>query len=449
MAYLVRVALACLLAVCGVAHAYGIVPKVASFEATGGGIPSTFATTANGACATHLSAYVLWATSQSSSTNFAGSNGQASNPSGGACVAFITTTSRANGGVIFSGWTTFGNVVGGGQVCPEDSEASGQQCVCNSGFKPESGSCAAINCQAVKDQAAAQSFQWSGNSSSFCHKGCTLTAAVRGYMSSTNKSSAEGSSMFSDSSSCQGAQNGAGDGTDTGVTDQAARCGAGKCPGTVNGQSVCVPCSTTVKPTTTAASAPPGVTAELPGAPAGSTSKEVGVTSKDGTVTTTTTYRDAGGNITGETKEDKPELTFCAENPESPLCVKSSIDAQCGVGTCTGDAIQCAIAREQAKRACEFFAPTGATVDLGSEQTGAPRDSLHPGSPGNKETISFSGAIDQTDRLAGSCPADLAFSLNGRPMVLALSGLCSPLQMLGGLVVAFSMLAAVFIVFRN
>lgn len=341
------------------------------------------------------------------------------------------------------------------QACPPDSTGT-TTCVCSSGFQPApagAAACQATNCQAVVTEAQGGSFSWQGSSSSFCYKGCTVTAAVRGYSVVTGTSSASGQHVSTDSSSCMGAAAGAGDGTDAGVNGAAMACETGKCPGTINGTSVCVACQTTVQPSETTASAPAGQTPQIPGAPEGTVSKTEGTTCSGGKCTTTTTYKDAEGNVTGETKEEKPELSFCAENPESPLCVQGSFGGACGAFTCKGDGVQCAIAQDQHKRNCTLFDQATALSDIGVASTTAglkPAD--HPGAAGNITSVTLSGAsFDQTDIIGGSsCPGDVQIATPfGSTFALELSRLCTPAAWFGNILLAFTALACVGIALKH
>jgi hypothetical protein len=80
------------------------------------------------------------------------------------------------------------------------------------------------------------------------------------------------------------------------------------------------------------------------------------------TTTKTTETKDASGNTTGtETTTEKKEQaqpTFCEQNPKSAVCVgtegdKSAWSGTCSAGfTCTGDAVDCAIARASWEETC-------------------------------------------------------------------------------------------------
>lgn len=91
---------------------------------------------------------------------------------------------------------------------------------------------------------------------------------------------------------------------------------------------------------------------------------------KDGkcttTTTTTTTTKGADGQQIGEatteTKaEVKPESDFCKANPQHAQCAGTNTGGKfagnCAAGfTCSGDAVQCAIARVQHEQACQATA---------------------------------------------------------------------------------------------
>jgi len=341
-------------------------------------------------------------------------------------------------------------------ACPTDATLIGGVCVCNSGFKAEGGVCVPLNCQAVREGLRGQELSWTGNTATFCYGGCNMTASFRGYLAGTNKSSTNGDYVTTDSSSCQGAaagNNSNGNDPGAGPSPGPAPCPPPNCPGTVNGAAVCVPCTgTTSNGPATGASAPAGSTPPpIPGAPNGATGSKESTTCENGKCTTTTDYTKPDGSTAGTKKEEQSEQDYCRKNPTAPACkdkTESSIGGTCAAVSCKGDAIQCAIAREQARRACEFFEPTGATVDAGlAAGEGGVRPSGHPGA--TQSPIAFATLIDQADRLPGACPADFSVDIAGNALLVPMSGLCSPLQTLGLVVVGVSMLAAVFIVFRG
>lgn len=148
-----------------------------------------------------------------------------------------------------------------------------------------------------------------------------------------------------------------------------------------------------------------------------------GTSCKDGKCTTT--------NPDGSTDE-KPEQEFCKENPDAPQCKKSNWGGSCGSFTCDGDAIQCAIAREQHQRNCKLFDEKTshpayqAAVDGTDEQSA---DKLKA----KAEQIT----VDKTFNQAGfgwgtSCPLDPEIPLGfvDRSFTIPFSRICGPLEAL-------------------
>jgi hypothetical protein len=148
------------------------------------------------------------------------------------------------------------------------------------------------------------------------------------------------------------------------------------------------------------------------------------------------------------TTDTKDKTTFCAENPDLSICKTSTFAGSCSSTSCSGDAIQCAIAQTAARSECEFLHPTGADVDTGTAAlSGGDRPTGHPGN--SPDIHGFSGLIDQSDPLSGGCPADLSLTLLCNPLSVPISKICEPAAILGNLMVGFSLLAAAFIVFKQ
>lgn len=143
------------------------------------------------------------------------------------------------------------------------------------------------------------------------------------------------------------------------VKDQPIKCAAGMCTGTVNGVEICVKCvetdnSTAGKTTTTNAD---GSTSNV------STTTSVTCDNNSCTTTnniTTTTTPAGGGTPTTQNKADsstESKDSYCSKNPTVAVCKesKSSFAGSCDSSfACDGDAVQCAIAKEQYKRNCEI-----------------------------------------------------------------------------------------------
>lgn len=173
----------------------------------------------------------------------------------------------------------------------------------------------------------------------------------------------------------------------------------------------------------------------------------------DGTRTTNTTTvtsdaRDGtGGKPDGNPDDSKYDI--CKLHPELTICMNSTIGGACAEVTCTGDAIQCAIAREQAKRNCEDAAASDAIKNsaqygLGSAAMAGndPAGSSLP-SASNGTTVSIQSSLDSSGWAgAGSCFPDKTITFNGHSFVLPWSQACSVLVVLRyALMVAASLIA--------
>lgn len=202
------------------------------------------------------------------------------------------------------------------------------------------------------------------------------------------------------------------------------------------------------------------------------------------TQTKTTTKQDGTTTTTTTTTENVNRQGYCARNPESAICRRqddpsggdkgpatrpgggsgggsgdgdgegeeespSQFGGTCAASfTCEGDAIQCAIAKEQHIRNCKLFEDKSEESDLynaNKGKTGNQTGEL----PGN-EVISITGRIDTSDALGGGgCFGDLNVTVWNTSVSLPLSNLCQYLAMLGNILVAVSMLMAARIVTRG
>jgi hypothetical protein len=187
------------------------------------------------------------------------------------------------------------------------------------------------------------------------------------------------------------------------------------------------------------------------------TTNTTGADGSKGTTTTTNTKTcDAAGNCEESTttesegaavEEDGPS-TFCEENPDSPMCKQSSWAGTCAASfTCDGDAVQCAMAREQHIRNCQILedAPSSHPAVIAANAGSQPND--HPNKTG--ETINVGSGFDQTDIVGGSCPSDQTFQVaSGYPLVtIPFSDLCGPAAILGNILVGITALCCLGIVF--
>lgn len=327
--------------------------------------------------------------------------------------------------------------------CPTNStDTAGQSppCVCNLGFQADGSACKATSpeaCKTVADQLSGGSLTYAGKGSTSCVSGCTVYSAVRGYLSSTNTTTAEG--PFASQGLCAGA---AATGTDAGT---AARAPApvGKCWGQVNGADVLVDCSNTAVPDK-------GTTTTNPDGSTSATKTSTDCTDALCTTTKTTTTTNAAGTVTGTTTATTTESpkSFCQENPSLPICGTSKFAGTCAAVACEGDAIQCAIAAEQARRGCELFDTATTLSNIGTTAAdGVAQPAGHPGNSAATVALNLSGMIDQTPLFGGngSCPSDVTVGA----YTLRFSAMCPSLVILGAALKAFALLVAAFIVFRK
>jgi len=121
----------------------------------------------------------------------------------------------------------------------------------------------------------------------------------------------------------------------------------------------------------------------------------------------------------------------------------------CNAVACEGDAIQCAIARDQYRRSCELMEKESAESQLYTSNKS--KEGNQTGNlPGN-ETINLAGRIDTSDALgAGSAGvSDLSVTVLGQSITLPFSMLNPYLAALGNVLLAVSFLIALRIVARG
>lgn len=229
--------------------------------------------------------------------------------------------------------------------------------------------------------------------------------------------------------------------------------------GHVNGVQVCLPYDSTRGSDGTSKTNNPD----------GSSSETTSTTECKGnkcTTTTTTTNRDSNGNSTGtSTKTDTTtKEVYCQKNPAAGACKGNGTtgggsgkgdgqegdDSEWG-GSCTagwecdGDAIQCAIAQEQHKRACEVFDDKNPDVKLYGDEKG--KTGIQRGEGGDVGEFDLSNRISVDPIIgSGSCLSDLQIQFMGKPLRIPLSNLCPYLEMLGNILAAVGMIMAIRIV---
>ena len=143
--------------------------------------------------------------------------------------------------------------------------------------------------------------------------------------------------------------------------------------------------------------------------------------------------------------------TFCQDNPTSPMCAtKAYTAATCGAApSCSGDAIECAIAQSAFETKCALQGSStseAALYDSSKVLTGSQTGSL----PGNETVNITSGSFSQSNVLGGSGGvADLVVSVQGRSLTLPFSNLNQYLAYLGNILMAVAFLLALRIVSRG
>jgi hypothetical protein len=154
------------------------------------------------------------------------------------------------------------------------------------------------------------------------------------------------------------------------------------------------------------------------------------------------------GTGTGE-GEQQDQNSFCEDNPDAVICKNSNFGGSCSAFTCDGDAIQCAIAKEQHQRNCSLFDTETAESTLGKQAAqGGDHPQGHPWNTAESTSLDFASHIDTSDALAGSCPAGRSITVQGHEFTVITGAMCDSLAMAGNLIVAFGALLSVFIVFK-
>lgn len=176
------------------------------------------------------------------------------------------------------------------------------------------------------------------------------------------------------------------------------------------------------------------------------------ITKSSSTINNTTNNTVSSSSTT--TTVDKAD--YCSKNKAAGVCKdeqgeeegKGKFGGSCSGGfTCEGDALQCAIAKEQHKRSCELHvneSPESKLYEASKGKTGKVTDDL----PGN-ETIALTDRIDTSSALgAGYCPLrDINVDMFGYSKVLPLSDHCEKIGYVKIFFVSFCLLLGLWIVF--
>lgn len=324
-----------------------------------------------------------------------------------------------------------------------------------------SGSCVAA-CLAAGTYGPNRGVMYSGTGSLpdvLCDGGCAFEKSTGVGLGSSTWGAWQGASVGRACTTGEGTATGAQAGT---------QCPVGQCLGSLNGTTVCLPCSANpankvVEKTVTSSTA---ATANGSGTSTGSTtttSTTTSTTQNNSTSTSTTTTvetKDGSGAVTGTTTTttvaDRPVDSFCKQNPSASICKTGNVAGSCTAGfSCDGDAVACAIAKDQFTRNCAFFDATTTEKTLYQNILAGtdPLASTLP-NPASPTSVSMSSPISQAPMISSSAVTDQTIALGTGPH--SLGSVTIPWSQfdwyfvfLGNLAVAFTLVAAAFIVFKQ
>lgn len=361
--------------------------------------------------------------------------------------------------------------------CVDGATNISGSCICNVGFAPDSsGKCVPSTCPSsgtLIPGTENSTFALSSLSSSnvACVSGCMVTGSMS--VSYTDSSGVKHSQLAGPIRSTGQACNPEGQGGTLPSLGAAqpgqppasapATCPIGQCPGTVNGVAVCAACGTVSSGNvTTGGGTNSGGTITTTDCTGGTCVTKVGTVGPDGSITWTT-YTNGSGNSASDTpaggngssgngsgdSQNQDQQSFCAENPDSIICKSSSWGGTCGSFTCSGDSVQCAIAKDQHDRNCQLFDNQTDISNKGVAAVAAGASGVS--SVGVSDvSLDFASKLDQQDRLPGACPGDRVVPVyKGTSITIPFSKVCELAGSLSKALIAFSMLAAAFIVFRQ
>ena len=168
--------------------------------------------------------------------------------------------------------------------------------------------------------------------------------------------------------------------------------------------------------------------------------------SKCTTTTEETTTGSGGASSTKTTTTEEPKQDYCQKNPTALECKEepeSKWGGSCVGGfSCDGDAVQCAMAREQYSRNCALIDDKSSpVVQLATTATGAAMPTGHPGLTPIEFNVN-SSSINQANPYGTACPDDIHFSVAGHQLNIPLSDICPYLRALGYTLVAVSLWVA-------
>jgi hypothetical protein len=329
------------------------------------------------------------------------------------------------------------------------------QCAAGQVRNPTTGTCQE-SCKSGFVSGVTGSKYFGSDGSTDCLSNCTYSIAVDMCIKLTNGQGAcVGQYGNGTGVACSAATN------NTALTPEANCMSQGKSFISVGGVTSCVSAgSQGSQPVTTksnSSSSSNSSTKDANGNPTGSsssnsTSNSTATFNGDGTVVVVTTTEKTNPDGTKETKTESKtvsQTSYCAENPTAAQCkaaTDSDISGACDAVACKGDAIQCAMAKEQARRNCEWFKENATAKALGEAMTNGTDTTPNPADSSNREHVNVQSSLDNSSPISASCFTDLTITLLGQSATLPLSDWCPFFEALGYIFLALSYMAALRIV---
>lgn len=324
-------------------------------------------------------------------------------------------------------------VVDGVATCPDVT------CPPNKEIDPDTQLC---TCKSLPN---AGSFMVSGDVFQGCNSGCGMLLQSGWYDKTSNTT---WGSWSQTGSACTAGEPSVLSSNDPKV-EAAKQCAAGTCPGTVNGQSVCVPCDKSKETgtgTKTESSSTTASGASTPGTSSTSsesTSTRTECSNGSCTTTETTTVTGPNGDKTDKTTTtSEPQSDYCTRNPRADVCkgTESSWGGSCESGfTCDGDAVQCAQARASYELRCKITETDSEVIGKYNALKAEGLEGLH---------LPAMNITPPTPEAFGACPIqDVTIDLGFGPMPFPLSYVCPYLEVIHRVVTSFGALFWLLIVF--
>lgn len=370
--------------------------------------------------------------------------------------------------------------------CPANSsDAGGGVCTCNAGFVESGGACVPESpCEANstftgnvvtgwdphRTGRSTQQAAWISNfGGTHCDGACAVQVDALGGGSPfvwCGVDTAKPTVMTCDikfrrtGASCSG--------SDFTSAEAATPCPPGQTLGTVNEVPRCLASGTDTSPSQQPSPRQETTTTNTVDNGDGTSTTTTTRMHSDGSTTTTVTTTDnSTGQATGSSTTTTPgggqgtgtsggteQANYCRDNPDSPMCRQTSFAGTCAGGfSCQGDAVQCAIAKEQHDRNCQFYHVTDGGVEKGLDIIAGTAEL--PGDPRKSVTeVDLEDVLEPRPPPIGkSCPDDeeIAFQVASYPVVITIpySSLCPYLEIAGNIMVIVTMLGCLGIIFKD